>query len=76
MRICIKLVARALAITGFLHVDKDGHVGFVRRYDEQTLTFVSEKKIETTKLSKTEFPEDGLFGYGSVEIVLTKLLSG
>jgi hypothetical protein len=58
----------------FLHVDQDGGAGFIRRYDEDSLKFISEERVALSRVSKTEFPEDGLFGYGAVEIILTRLL--
>jgi len=59
----------------FLHFDGIGTAGFVRRYDENTLKFISEQRVTKSQVSKAEFPKDGLLGYGAVEITLTKLLS-
>ena len=61
-------------LPAFLHVDSDGRTAFERYYNDK-LEFVSERRVDCTEARKAKLPEDGLYGYGAVEIVLTRLLS-
>jgi len=42
-------------------------------YDQSNMKFISEKKCDPSLASS--YPDDGLMGYGAIEIRLTKLLN-
>lgn len=63
------------AMPSFLRFDEGDSIGFLSKYDENTLKFISELKIQLSKINTRDFPKDSLMGYGFVEIKLTKLLS-
>jgi immunity protein 26 of polymorphic toxin system len=59
----------------FLRMEKGDPKGFLSAYDEDTLKCIGEQEVQISEIDIQEFPEDGLMGYGFVEIRLTKILS-
>ena len=59
----------------FVRAEEGSKMGFITYYDEDSLLFIKEEKVPLSQIAIDQFPEDGLWGYGAVEIRLTKLLS-
>ena len=59
----------------FLHIDKAGDMAFFRKYDDNTLKFISEERVPLSSITIGNVPEDGLMGAGFVEIRLTNILA-
>lgn len=58
----------------FARVDKKSGTAFITHYDENTLEFVREERVDAASVESRNLPEDVLMGYGAVEIRLTLLL--
>ena len=58
----------------FLRANEDTGRGFLVYYNEDTLDCAQEVKIGSANVDTSGFPEDALWGYGAVEIRLTRLL--
>jgi hypothetical protein len=58
----------------FFRTDALGQVGYVSYYDDNSLRFVKEQMVKLGGIDASKFPEDSLFGYGALEIHLTKLI--
>jgi hypothetical protein len=56
----------------FIRTDELSKKAWLSEYDENTFKCVSETKVDP--IYKSRYPEDGSWGYGAIEIHLTKLL--
>jgi Immunity protein 26 len=59
----------------FFRTDALGQLGYVSYYDDKSLRFVKEEKVKIGEIDASKFPDDSLWGYGAIEIRLTKLLA-
>ena len=64
--------SKAWPMPPFIHIDESSGKACLRYYSEHTLKFIKEEPCDISLAS--EYPEDGLAGYGFVEARLTKLL--
>ena len=58
----------------FVRAEEGGKTGFITYYDEDSLLFIREEKVPLSQVATDPLPDDGLWGYGAIEIRLTKLL--